>query len=435
MIRLPKSCQSLVLVLLLLGVSATAQAVPSFARQTGMPCSACHTNYPELTQFGRMFKLQGYTLASGTQIQQKDSKGSADLKIGEIPPLSFMVEVSGTAMQKRDPAGNQNGSVAFPQQASVFFAGAISNHMGAFVQMTYEQETGSIGWDNTDVRYARQFGGQLLGLTLNNNPTVQDLWNTTPAWGFPFASSAAANTPSAAVLLDGALAGDVGGLGGYGMFANHVYAEVTAYRSTHQGTAAPDPASANTVSGVAPYWRLAWQDNFGSSYLMVGTYGISARLFPTGFVGPTDQYTDYGVDSQFEQPFGSDMLAVRASYTKEKRKLDATFAASGSTNAEDSLGTARLNGTWHFGGDYAGSLGYFSTSGDSDALLYPGSASGSPASAGEIVEARYLPWQNVQVAAQYTLYNKFDGSSSDYDGSGRNARDNNTLYLLLWMVW
>ena len=38
----------------------TAQAVPSFARQTGMPCNECHTVFLELTPFGRIFKLGGY---------------------------------------------------------------------------------------------------------------------------------------------------------------------------------------------------------------------------------------------------------------------------------------------------------------------------------------------------------------------------------------
>src|SRR5712692_5549394 len=39
-----------------------ARAVPSFARQTGMPCDACHSGgfYPELNNFGRMFKMNGY---------------------------------------------------------------------------------------------------------------------------------------------------------------------------------------------------------------------------------------------------------------------------------------------------------------------------------------------------------------------------------------
>ena len=50
--------------LVLLGalLAPCAQAVPSFARQTGMACEACHTVFPELTHFGRMFKANGYTL-------------------------------------------------------------------------------------------------------------------------------------------------------------------------------------------------------------------------------------------------------------------------------------------------------------------------------------------------------------------------------------
>ena len=40
-----------------------ASAVPSFARQTGQPCATCHTAFPELTPFGRRFKLNGYTLS------------------------------------------------------------------------------------------------------------------------------------------------------------------------------------------------------------------------------------------------------------------------------------------------------------------------------------------------------------------------------------
>ncbi len=39
-----------------------ALAVPSFARQTGMACEACHTVFLELNHFGRMFKANAYTL-------------------------------------------------------------------------------------------------------------------------------------------------------------------------------------------------------------------------------------------------------------------------------------------------------------------------------------------------------------------------------------
>src|SRR6516225_5731653 len=50
---------------LLIGLAPSAQALPSFARQTGQPCGTCHTSFPGLTPFGRRFKLLGYTTGGG----------------------------------------------------------------------------------------------------------------------------------------------------------------------------------------------------------------------------------------------------------------------------------------------------------------------------------------------------------------------------------
>jgi hypothetical protein len=41
----------------------------------------------------------------------------------------------------------------------------------------------------------------------------------------------------------------------------------------------------------------------------------------------------------------------------------------------------------------------------------------------------YLPWLNTKLQAQYTGYQKFNGQGTNYDGSGRNASNNNTMYL------
>jgi hypothetical protein len=37
-----------------------AIAVPSYARQTGLPCIGCHDDPPELNPEGRLFKLLAY---------------------------------------------------------------------------------------------------------------------------------------------------------------------------------------------------------------------------------------------------------------------------------------------------------------------------------------------------------------------------------------
>jgi hypothetical protein len=64
-----------------------------------------------------------------------------------------------------------------------------------------------------------------------------------------------------------------------------------------------------------------------------------------------------------------------------------------------------------------------------------GFANGSPNSNGWIGELDYVPWQNVKILLQYTAYQKFNGASTNYDGNGRNAKDNNTTYLLAWFAF
>src|SRR5690242_11473422 len=178
-----------------------AEAVPSFARQTGMACEACHTVYPELTHFGRVFKANGYVLDNIKQVRDVDQRKQQLLSLAQVPPLSIMAQVSYTQLKKplpdlanvTIPGEAQNGTAAFPQQLSIFYAGKIAPHFGAFFQITYGNDSGTVSIDNTDLRFADvrilpDDRSLVYGVSLNNNPTVQDLWNSTPAFGFPFAA-------------------------------------------------------------------------------------------------------------------------------------------------------------------------------------------------------------------------------------------------------
>jgi hypothetical protein len=86
-----------------------------------------------------------------------------------------------------------------------------------------------------------------------------------------------------------------------------------------------------------------------------------------------------------------------------------------------------------------GSAGFFSTSGTTDSLLYTndgtiaGSLNGSADNRGYILELNYLPFLNTKLQLQYVGYTRFNGAGTDYAGIGRNASDNNTLYLLVWL--
>ena len=88
---------------LLCGVSAPSWAVPSFARQTGMACAACHTVFPELTPFGREFKINGYVLDNIKQITGIDVDDKQTLALNSIPPISAMLQVSYTHTAKALP--------------------------------------------------------------------------------------------------------------------------------------------------------------------------------------------------------------------------------------------------------------------------------------------------------------------------------------------
>src|ERR1700757_2812598 len=141
-----------VLAAALLAAAPRALAVPSFARQTGMACEACHTVYPELTHFGRAFKANGYLLSNIKQVRDVTGKKEELLSLAQTVPLSIMAQISYTQMKTAVPdlssAGApgvaQNGTASFPQQLSLFYAGKIAPNFGAFFHLTYPHETGTL---------------------------------------------------------------------------------------------------------------------------------------------------------------------------------------------------------------------------------------------------------------------------------------------------
>jgi hypothetical protein len=434
----------LAIVWLLIVWKPEAHAVPSYSRQTGLPCATCHFAPPELTPFGRKFKLDGYVFTTKPEVTDEKKDHNAALRLLEAFPLSVVFDTSFTSTKSPQP-GTQNGNFQLPQDASLFLAGAWGSHVGSFVQVTYSAQGDHFSWDNTDVRYAnstKSFLGKPLsyGLTFNNSPTVEDLWNSTPAWGFPFTASNVSPTPTAGAIINGGLAQDVAGLGGYAMWNEHLYIGGTVYRSQHIGGAQPNPGTGFGVNirGLAPYWRLAWETSTKNNNLEVGTYGVHVKSSPNAITGPTDSYTDWAMDFQYDRTipqFKNDVLSFRGTYIRENSSLGATFAAGGAAQPGHHLNTIQGNVEYHYGTKLSGTVGLFNITGTPDPLLYPqapvfGSANGDPHSNGYILNVSWWPEQNIDLAVQYTGYLRFNGGRTDYDGAGRNATGNNAVFLL-----
>ena len=435
-----------------------ANAVPSFARQTGLECVACHVSWPELTSVGRQFKLGAYTLTQPAKSDQGPLVSFSQDGPAPQVPLAAFLQASITHTARTNTGGADASS--FPrqdalalQQASFFLAGRVSEHAGGFVQWSYDGIAHHSAIDNVDLRMANHRGGGkldlLYGLSLNNNPTVSDVYNSTPAWGFPFASSSVAVTPAASTLIQGGLAQQVAGLTVYSLWNRTVYAEFGGYRTADKSfsvlRAGTDRSTDAVLSGTAPYWRLALQREWseGKQSAMVGTFGLTARKFPdpAHAQGFTDQFRDIGIDAQYQYVTDAHRFSAQFSHIRERQSLEGSFTAGSATNLHNDLDSLQAKLTYYYQRKYGLTVGYQRIHGDSDAGLYntgepvSGSANGSPDTAAYIAELNWLPQRDRRVTLQYTAYQKFNGASTNYDGFGRNARDNNTLLLMFWFAF
>lgn len=445
----------------LLLLPSRAQATPGFARQTGLACEACHTVFPELTPFGRLFKFNGYVFSNVKQLQDVNEKNQSTLALTEFPPVAVQLQTSVTSLGHSLPDTgapavtdlSQKNTAEFPQALSIFYTGKISDNLGAFLQVTWNPNSNSIGIDNSDLRFADHgslpsldASDFIYGVTINNNPTSQDVWNSTPAWGYPFIVTNVGVPRIATALIDGALAQSSAGAGAYVWMFSHLYLEASIYHSATTGssnafTGGPGPLDSTfgmRISSAAPYWRGAWEQDWGRNSLEFGTFGIKADTHPSGVGqgGPSDTFTDLALDAQYQYIGDNHILSAYATWIHEDRNFNATTAA----NPHNTLDTARITASYFYNRKIGGSLQYFSTTGSSDPVLYApaavlGSANGSPDTQGIIAELDYLPWLNTKLGVEYTAFTKFNGAASNYDGSGRNASDNNTLFAFIWVAF
>jgi len=439
--------QILTLVVMVAGMylaPGKADAIPSFERQTGLSCTSCHTAYPELTPFGRHFKIMGYVMSKSEKLYEWP------------PPLAGVAKVSFSHTEKSQPPGSvkdewanltdstTNDFFYLPQLLGAYYGGRIVYKFGALVQGNYDGVSNDFKLDITDVRIADMTEEWMYGVTVNNAPTLEDLWNSTPAWGYPFEFSPVVPTPAADPLIDGALLeSQLGGVSAYVLWNNLIYADAGVYRTTNSGVTEFLGAGTTTdtiVDGAVPYWRLALMHTWGSHSAELGTYGLVADVFPEGLSsGPTNRMSDIALDAQYQYIRSKHIFSAATTWIHEKQDWDADHPSGDTSNSSDYLDTFKVNFNYYYRtslGTVGGIVGYFQTTGKSDALLFApdpvgGSRNGSPDSRGVTLEADFLLYDRHKLALQYTFYDKFNGSDSNYDGFGRDASDNNTLFLLL----
>ncbi len=441
----------------LLATMGPARAVPSFASQTGQPCTACHIGAfgPQLNAFGRAFKIGGYTLGGGEGLASKI-------------PLAGFVQTSFNNTGAGQPGGaapgfKDNNNFAL-DAVSLFVAGRITDYLGAMIQGTYNGISNQ-PWkqnfflDNSDIKLTTPVDigdtNLRIGLDLNNGPGVQDPFNSSLVWGPPYQGSSLAPSPSWEPLLAGAFQGNSLGVTAYAWYDNALYAEFGLYR-TMADKYTKAFGSFGTLPGNSsdpmPYARLAYEWDWGAQNATIGGTMLHAEIQPGELPGVgTDKYTDFMVDGSYQfLGDGTHTVTFLGSAMHEIQRLDASYSQGMSGNLNNTLDEVRATVNYFYKNTYGVQFGVQKIWGSADPTLYaPGAISGSnngrPDSTAFIMEADYVPfgkddsWQapfaNVKLGIQYTAYTQFNGGTSNYDGFGRNASGNNTLYAFAWFAF
>jgi hypothetical protein len=114
-----------------------AMALPAFARQTGMACTACHfQHFPVLNSFGRAFRASGYTMVG--------SQGKVEgehLSIPDTLNASLLLKARYQKTSGSDAAGAISGVTAnggqwqLPDEFAIIFGGRIGENVGFMAEV------------------------------------------------------------------------------------------------------------------------------------------------------------------------------------------------------------------------------------------------------------------------------------------------------------
>ena len=171
-----------------------AHAIPAFARQTGMACSACHQqHFPALNGFGRAFKQSGYTMV-GAQALVEGERLSLPVTLNAALVGYMQYQQTNGLADGLTPTSKStnNGQTQIPQQVSLFLGGRAGEHIG------FEAEINMAG---AGVDTGASTGTGLIRIKV---PFVYDVGNV-HAGIIPFSTSGLGVADSFEVLNTGAV--------------------------------------------------------------------------------------------------------------------------------------------------------------------------------------------------------------------------------------
>ncbi len=387
----------LVFFLVVLMIPHESQAVPSYARQVQKPCTACHTIWPNLNQYGRQFKVKAYTdVSEKWEMINKDS-----MNFMTILPVSGRVLFFPEIKNPTGPSSTELDHVA------LYLAGRLHDYAGVFASAEYSPDDGAFGLPTVKAAFQYPLGeGNTIGfVAFKGLATSADPFNSLGgrdrdvAWGDeskPFVLRAGWtlnfwNESNLGYVVHGYFIG------------NRLYAAVGAMR----GGKSDDPsggvmANSDTADPYDMYYRLAWDQKLPNGAVTVGAgyYDGKQRLLdPTTFdpLYESKVKRTY-VDLSLEQNFGEDHMV----------ELQALYGSGKETNVFAGDEERQFNG-FYIQGSYFFDRMIGVVISQNDITFKDGAATDNGISplfgmdkvSSTLVSLNYLPWLNTKFAFQY----------------------------------
>ncbi len=247
--------------------TSNVRAIPAFARKYGLPCSACHTAWPELNNFGQTFRDNGYQLNNDHDSPIYQDPGYFPISF-RITPQWHREGINNQLLDNpNNPAGDPiNGRVTthgFDLSGfDLWSAGTLYKNI-SFSVLPAVESSGALGFEAAFVRFDNLKGSRWLNFKIGKF----EMDNMLSEKRFLFLSSNGGGYQSYHFVPTGEK------LNAFGLGDNQLGAEL----------------SGHSVNSYTRYGVAVLSSNDGTPELQAGrsydTYLTFSQAFPIGKMG------------------------------------------------------------------------------------------------------------------------------------------------------
>lgn len=422
-----KKILSLIGVLAATAFAPEASALPAFARQTGMECSACHQqHFPVLSGFGRAFKAGGYTMM-GTQALVEGERLSipSTLNAAILAKIRYVKDnTPGMNPTTNVPTNTGNGQLQFGDELSLFFAGRVAENIGFMFEGNTVAAGGAL-LAGLKLPMSHDFGA----VKLTAVPFTTDALSV--QYGFELSSGgvmranrwAESRRETSAIQYNADRGADAGNATGVALVAHNDmgFINFTKWSPSYApGSNGQQTATPSTSIMTNNYLRVAATPSIGDWALVAGLGAMRGTGMSNMTTQPVETRQTFA-DLQAQGAIGGQELGVYAQYATAPAAAGAAAVAAGTTTvaANTAAGIASTNAynsgvntrkALTLGADYS-VIPHTLSIGAAYRNAKNGAAAGADGDNAITLTAVYDVYQNVALHADF----------SKYSGSAHNA--------------